>query len=35
MTIEQSTSQIVSVINKLTTADNGKFLQYDGTSLPW
>jgi NAD(P)-dependent dehydrogenase (short-subunit alcohol dehydrogenase family) len=35
LTIEQSVPGMVKVIDALKTSDNGRFLQYDGTELPW
>jgi len=35
LTIEQSVPAMVKVIDDLKPADNGRFLQYDGTELPW
>lgn len=35
LTIEQSVPAMVKVIDGLTAADNGRFLNYDGTELPW
>ena len=35
LTIEQSVPAMVKVIDGLTPADNGRFLQYDGAELPW
>jgi NAD(P)-dependent dehydrogenase (short-subunit alcohol dehydrogenase family) len=35
LTIEQSVPGMVKVIDGLKPADNGRFLQYDGTELPW
>ncbi|XP_034840004.1 C-signal [Maniola hyperantus] len=33
--VETSVSGIFNTVNKLGEADSGKFLQYDGTELPW
>jgi NAD(P)-dependent dehydrogenase (short-subunit alcohol dehydrogenase family) len=35
LTIEQSVPAMVKVIDALKPADNGRFLNYDGTELPW
>ena len=35
ITPETSASSLLSVFDKLSTDDNGKFLSYDGTELPW
>ncbi len=35
LTIEQSVPAMVKVIDGLKPADNGRFLNYDGTELPW
>lgn len=35
LTIEQSVPAMVKVIDGLKPSDNGRFLQYDGTELPW
>ena len=35
LTIEQSVPSMVKVIDGLKPADNGRFLNYDGTELPW
>lgn len=35
LTIEQSVPSMVKVIDGLKAADNGRFLNYDGTELPW
>ena len=35
LTPSESISGMLGVIAKLEPADNGKFLQYDGTELPW
>ena len=35
LTIEQSVPAMVKVIDGLQPADNGRFLNYDGTELPW
>lgn len=35
LTIEQSVPSMVKVIDGLQPADNGRFLNYDGTELPW
>lgn len=35
LTIEQSVPSMVKVIDGLKSSDNGRFLQYDGTELPW
>lgn len=35
LTIEQSVPAMVKVIDGLKPFDNGRFLQYDGTELPW
>lgn len=35
LTIEQSVPAMVKVIDGLTTADNGRFINYDGAELPW
>lgn len=32
---EESVRGMLEVIDRLTTADNGKFLNYDGSTLPW
>ena len=32
---EESGAALRALINGLTTADNGKFFQYDGSELPW
>lgn len=32
---EASVAGLVQVLDRLTTADNGRFLNYDGTPLPW
>jgi NAD(P)-dependent dehydrogenase (short-subunit alcohol dehydrogenase family) len=35
LTIEQSVPGMVKVIDSLKKTDNGRFLQYDGSELPW
>ena len=35
LTIEQSVPSMVKVIDGLKPSDNGRFLQYDGSQLPW
>ncbi|TPX35894.1 hypothetical protein SmJEL517_g01827 [Synchytrium microbalum] len=35
ITTEVSATSLLKVINGLTKADSGKFLSYDGTTLPW
>lgn len=35
LTAAQSVGQILSVLDRLTPADNGRFLTYDGKPLPW
>jgi len=35
LTIEQSVPPMVKTIAALTPSDNGRYLQYDGTELPW
>lgn len=35
LTIAQSVPSMVKVIDGLKPADNGRFLNYDGTELPW
>ena len=35
ITPEQSVKQQLEVIDKLTTADSGSFVSYDGSSIPW
>jgi NAD(P)-dependent dehydrogenase (short-subunit alcohol dehydrogenase family) len=35
LTIEQSVPGMVKVIDALKKSDNGRFLQYDGSELPW
>jgi NAD(P)-dependent dehydrogenase (short-subunit alcohol dehydrogenase family) len=35
LTIDQSVPPMVKVIDGLTAADNGRYLQYDGGELPW
>jgi NAD(P)-dependent dehydrogenase (short-subunit alcohol dehydrogenase family) len=35
LTIEQSVPAMVKVIDGLKPADNGRFINYDGTELPW
>jgi len=35
LTIEQSVPGMVKVIDGLKPSDNGRFLQYDGSELPW
>jgi NAD(P)-dependent dehydrogenase (short-subunit alcohol dehydrogenase family) len=35
LTIEQSVPSMVKVIDGLKPSDNGRFLQYDGSELPW
>ena len=35
LTIEESVPAMVKVIDGLKPADNGRFLNYDGTELPW
>ena len=35
LTIEQSVPGMMKVIDGLKPADNGRYLQYDGTELPW
>ena len=35
LTIGQSVPAMVKVIDGLTPADNGRFINYDGTELPW
>ena len=35
LTIAQSVPSMVKVIDGLQPADNGRFLNYDGTELPW
>lgn len=33
--VETSVNGIFATVEKLCEADSGKFLQYDGTELPW
>ena len=35
LTIEQSVPAMVTVIDGLKAADNGRFINYDGSELPW
>ena len=35
LTIEQSVPGMMKVIDGLKSSDNGRYLQYDGTELPW
>lgn len=35
LTIEQSVPAMVKVIDGLTPADNGRFINYDGSEIPW
>ena len=35
LTIDQSVPAMVKVIDALKPSDNGRFLQYDGSELPW
>jgi NAD(P)-dependent dehydrogenase (short-subunit alcohol dehydrogenase family) len=35
LTPDQSAAAILATISRLTTADTGKFLNYDGAPLPW
>ncbi|MCX7366700.1 MAG: SDR family oxidoreductase [Alphaproteobacteria bacterium] len=35
LTIEQSVPAMVKVIDGLKPADNGRFINYDGTAIPW
>ena len=35
LTIEQSVPSMVKTIDRLKPSDNGRFLQYDGSELPW
>lgn len=35
LTIDQSVPAMVKVIENLKPSDNGRFLQYDGSELPW
>jgi len=35
LTVEDSASGILSVLENLTEDDNGKFLQFDGKEVPW
>ena len=35
LTIEQSVPAMVKVIDALKPADNGRFINYDGSELPW
>ena len=35
LTIKQSVPAMVQVIDGLTPADNGRFINYDGAELPW
>lgn len=35
ITAEQSVSGMRNILNRLTVADSGKFLAYDGQSIPW
>ena len=35
LTIAQSVPAMVKVIDGLTAADNGRFLNYDGSEIPW
>jgi NAD(P)-dependent dehydrogenase (short-subunit alcohol dehydrogenase family) len=35
LTIEQSVPGMMKVIDGLEPSDNGRYLQYDGTELPW
>ena len=32
---EQSVSGMLNIIRKLTLADSGKFISYDGQIIPW
>lgn len=32
---ESSVSSLLSLVDKLSTDDNGKFISYDGSELPW
>lgn len=35
LTIDQSVPAMVKVIDRLTPADNGRFINYDGTEISW
>ena len=35
LTIEQSVPSMVKVIDALRPSDNGRYLSYDGSELPW
>ena len=35
LTIDQSVPAMVKVIDGLKPADNGRFLSYDGSEMPW
>jgi hypothetical protein len=35
LTIDQSVPAMLKVIDALKPSDNGRFLQYDGSELPW
>ena len=35
LTAEESVLGLRSVIDALTLADNGRFIRYDGESIPW
>ena len=35
ISIEQSATGLRATLDRLTTSDNGRFLNYDGTPLPW
>jgi NAD(P)-dependent dehydrogenase (short-subunit alcohol dehydrogenase family) len=35
ITAEQSVSGMRNILNRLTIADSGKFLAYDGQTIPW
>jgi NAD(P)-dependent dehydrogenase (short-subunit alcohol dehydrogenase family) len=35
LTIDQSVPAMVKTIDAFTSAHNGRYIQYDGTELPW
>ena len=35
LTIDQSVPAMVKVIDGLKAADNGRYIAYDGSELPW
>jgi len=35
MEVDESVDHIIQTLKNLTTQDNGKFLSYEGTEIPW